>query len=137
MELPAADPRNPGSLEGRVVKTPSLFPEHAGGHWTRGGGHSAPKGPAAPDHWRDEEQRAQAERVGGAIGDAVLAFARQRLAAGGQFRMEELRAHLGDAHAPDSAGRILRLLRQQGVLGYELVSRRDSLYRVTRVGGAA
>lgn len=111
----------------------SLFPELEGGPWTRS---SKPRPKPAPAAER-EEQRAELARVEGSIGDAVLAFARERLASGGDFRMEELRARLGDGHAPDSAGRILRLLRQQGALAYEVVSRSESLYRVTEVGGGA
>ena len=115
---------------------PTLFPELEGGSWTRSKPRPKPALPA-PEHWRDEAQRDEVERVGGEIGAAVLSFARARLAAGGEFRMEELRAHLGPGHAPDSAGRILRLLRQRGALGYEVVSRSESLYRVTRIGAAS
>jgi hypothetical protein len=35
--------------------------------------------------------------------------------------------------APDSAGRILRHLKKQGRIGYDLVSRSKSLYRVLAV----
>lgn len=51
--------------------------------------------------------------------------------------MDELRRYVGreleEAIAPDSPGRILRQLRQQGVLNYAVVSRRQSLYRVVPV----
>ena len=39
----------------------------------------------------------------------------------------------GNRVAPDSPGRILRQLRQQRLLNYEVVSRRQSLYRVLPV----
>ena len=34
--------------------------------------------------------------------------------------------------APDSPGRIMRALRQSGVIHYELVNRKKSLYKVRR-----
>ena len=52
------------------------------------------------------------------------------------FYMEELRQFVenrigeGNHIAPDSPGRILRQLRQQGLLNYALVSRSKSLYEV-------
>jgi len=53
-----------------------------------------------------------------------------------QFHMEQLllyiQGNLGMI-APDSPGRILRQLRQQGLLNYTVVSRRQSLYRVVPV----
>jgi hypothetical protein len=85
----------------------------------------------------DTEQREQLERVTTRIQSAVLAFCRARV--GHEFHMDTLfhfvHSHTGHA-APDSAGRILRLLRQEGLVGYEVVNRRQSLYRVTAVAGA-
>jgi len=78
-------------------------------------------------------QAANLRRVGGAIGRDVLAFCRQpRIAGGRVFSITELAAWVqARSHrAPDSAGRILRLLRQRGVLDYAVVSRPASLYRV-------
>jgi hypothetical protein len=50
------------------------------------------------------------------------------------FRMQELTEFVSDGVdgyvAPDSPGRILRLLKQQGKLNYRLMSRSDSLYSV-------
>lgn len=76
------------------------------------------------------------ERVSVRIGKAIVGFCRARL--GQTFSADQLRQHVrmvvGEV-APDSPSRILRDLRQQGVVAYELVSRRDSLYRVTAVPG--
>ena len=76
-------------------------------------------------------------RVSERIGAAIVEFARAHL--GQQFHADELRAfvreRVGEV-APDSASRILRDLRQQQVIGYELVSRPKSLYRITAVAGS-
>ncbi len=71
------------------------------------------------------------ERVSAKIGDAIRRFCDDRL--GQTFRMEELVRYVqGETTiAPDSPSRILRLLRRQGLIGYEVLSRKDSLYRVT------
>lgn len=53
-----------------------------------------------------------------------------------QFHMVELTAYVRrriDGLAPDSAGRILRELRKRGRVDYKIVSRRDSLYQLTKV----
>lgn len=78
----------------------------------------------------EPEQDPERERVSSAIGQDVLRFCRARL--GAEFHLEELREFvaLRGHRAPDSAGRILRLLRQQGRLAYEVVNRRQSLYRI-------
>lgn len=81
----------------------------------------------APAHWQDSEQIENAERVAGAIGRDVMRFYLTHR--GKRFRMEALRASIGSGRAPDSAGRILRLLRQKGLLDYEVVNRAQSLYR--------
>ncbi len=47
-----------------------------------------------------------------------------------QFHMEELRQWIGADAAPDSAGRILRLLRQRGVIDYKVANRAQSLYEI-------
>ncbi|KKK51240.1 hypothetical protein LCGC14_3116930 [marine sediment metagenome] len=51
--------------------------------------------------------------------------------------MEELRSYVGrnlvGCIAPDSPGRILRQLRQQRRLNYDVISRRESLYQVRPV----
>jgi hypothetical protein len=74
-------------------------------------------------------------RVRGAIGAAVLAFVRERLATQPVFTISELHAYVTAARgvAPASPDRILRDGRQRGEYGYVLVSRRQSRYRVTWV----
>ena len=79
-------------------------------------------------------QRAHLARVLNGIGATVMDFARGR-GAGAQFHADELRAFIAARHptAPGSADRILRDLRQRGVLSYSVVNRRASLYRIERV----
>jgi len=74
----------------------------------------------------DREERA---RVRAKIASIILDFARQNT--GRMFHVESLRVHVLKSApdiAPDSPGRILRLLRQQGKLNYVVIDRRDSLY---------
>lgn len=83
----------------------------------------------------DQQERA---RVRSRIGSLILEFCRHRTG----FHMEDLRQFVEKKMsdglflciAPDSPGRILRQLRQQGLLNYKVVSRRRSLYRVVSVG---
>lgn len=87
-------------------------------------------------------QQANLERVSARIGREIVLFLKARLKLatvrpdGAEFRADELRtfveAGVGKV-APGSADRILRALRQQGVIAYEVVSRSASLYRVTGV----
>jgi hypothetical protein len=75
-------------------------------------------------------------RVRSRIGDLVLGFCEGRLAAGRpEFRISELQAHVADATqaAPASPDRILRLLRREGRLDYEVIDRAASLYRLRPV----
>ncbi len=77
------------------------------------------------------------ERVLVKIGPVVLAFCREILSQGRpRFHMMELTAYVrrcaGEV-APDSAGRILRELRQHDALNYKLISRRESLYEISAV----
>ena len=87
---------------------------------------SAPPVPASSGH------RKNLERVRGAIADAVVAFCRSRYATGREFHAQELRDYVARVNptAPASADRILRDLRQRGLVRYVLVSRSKSLYRV-------
>lgn len=91
----------------------------------------------APSHWIDDQQIQQVERVGGRIGLDIITFLRHRVSLGAvAFRMETLRQYIettGNASAPDSAGRILRLLRQNGIINYKVVNRRQSLYEVVEL----
>ena len=83
-----------------------------------------------------EEQQAQLSRVTGAIACEILKFARYRLKVGvPEFHADDLRASVSAAlrTAPGSADRVLRDLRRSGVLSYEVVDRRASLYRLLRV----
>ena len=83
----------------------------------------------------DFEQRQQLDRVSSRIGAAALEFCQ----ANRQFHAGELHQHVERAtgvSAPASADRILRNLRQRGVIEYRVVSRRESLYEVTSVRAA-
>lgn len=76
------------------------------------------------------------DRVRQSIGETVLAFIRAvSLTFSQEFTASELRAYVGRVHgsAPASPDRILRDLRQRGLIGYECVSRKESRYRVTSV----
>lgn len=78
------------------------------------------------------EQQKNLERVSTRIAGHIKKFFANRVP-GNQFRIEELRTYVqdqGEEIAPDSPGRILRDLRQKGVLDYRIVSRKDSLYEV-------
>ena len=68
-------------------------------------------------------------RVRSAIKGSILEFLP---GAGEEFHVEALRKYVADRHqvAPASPDRVLRSLRQDGVIDYEVVSRRQSLYRV-------
>lgn len=80
------------------------------------------------------EQKRQLARVTCAIGWAVLDFARRRV--GQEFHAGDLRAYITAASgttAPGSADRVMRDLRQRGLLSYTLISRSKSLYRVDKV----
>jgi hypothetical protein len=72
------------------------------------------------------------QRVRQAIGAAIARFLRDRLASGRpEFHAEDLRRAVAAVSptAPASADRVMRAMRQAGEIDYELVSRRDSLYR--------
>lgn len=84
------------------------------------------------------EQAANLDRVSAKIGPVVRAFCRWRWRVGRvDFHMAELTAFVRDrsAIAPDSPGRILRMLRRAKQIDYVVVSRRDSLYRLVAVDG--
>lgn len=77
-----------------------------------------------------EEQQRNLMRVKSRIGQAIIAFLSGRT----RFRADELRQHVaentGAATAPGSSDRILRNLRQSGLVNYRVLSRRHSLYEV-------
>ena len=80
-----------------------------------------------------DNHAASLDRVSDRIAKHVLAFCRAHV--GLEFHMDWLTQYVRECGwaAPDSAGRILRSLRQRGLVEYSLLSRRDSLYRVERV----
>lgn len=79
-------------------------------------------------------QQVQQARVSERIIEALMGFCRTHV--GQSFHAGELhehiRQHCGQV-APDSAGRILRQLRQSGRVSYRLLNRGSSLYRVEGV----
>lgn len=81
------------------------------------------------------------DRVSDRIAGLVYKFCRSRFAAPRvelrQFHMEDLTTYVSaDVQvAPDSPGRILRMLRKTGRVGYRVVNRRESLYELTAVAG--
>lgn len=72
-------------------------------------------------------------RVSSRIGAVVLAFCAERV--GREFVAQDLRDHVAhhELAAPASPDRILRLLRQGGLVDYVVVDRRKSLYRIDAV----
>lgn len=85
------------------------------------------------------EQDIQLRRVSSRIGPLVLEFCREHwLARAERFCMAELAAYVAQraAVAPESPGRILRMLARAGALSYRVVSRSASLYELTAVSCA-
>lgn len=83
-----------------------------------------------------DEQAKHLERVADRIAALVLDWCAINLKAGTTFHMADLVEFvcLGpEACSPDSPSRILRMLRRKGRLDYVVVSRSQSLYRVTAV----
>lgn len=81
---------------------------------------------------RADSAREQLTRVRSELGPRIVAWAAERLASGAaEFRASELKEAV--AGAPASPDRVLRDLRQRGVVGYEVVSKPKSLYRLTYV----
>jgi hypothetical protein len=82
---------------------------------------------------RDEEQGENLERVNQRIGESVLEF-HDSWGYDRPFHADDLRNFvIGHAQvAPASADRILRDLRQRGLLDYKIVNRRQSLYQFVR-----
>jgi hypothetical protein len=72
------------------------------------------------------------KRVRTAIGEAIADFLRERLATGRtEFHAEDVRRAVERVSltAPASADRVMRAMRQDGLIAYELLDRRRSLYR--------
>lgn len=81
---------------------------------------------------RADAAREQLTRVRTELGPRIVAWAAERLATGcAEFRASELKVAV--AGAPASPDRVLRDLRKRGVVGYEVVSKPKSLYRLTYV----
>lgn len=76
--------------------------------------------------------RDERARVRKALAGHVLEFC-QRLGVGSEFHAPELTAWVvwRQRTVPESPARILRLLRQERVIDYQCLSRRNSLYRIT------
>jgi hypothetical protein len=82
------------------------------------------------------EQAQNLKRVKGNIDAHVLAFCRERFdQCPPRFFMTELTTFVRNriGIAPDSPGRILRSLRQDGSIDYDVINRRASLYELTAV----
>lgn len=78
-----------------------------------------------------EQQEIEIKRVRERIGECIRRFIADRLATGRpQFHADDLRRAVATVHpsAPASADRILRALRQEGLVAYQVVNRRASLY---------
>lgn len=87
----------------------------------------------------DQIEHAQnLRRVSGNISPLILRYLRT-LQAGAEFSMEQLTRFVRQQlpTAPDSAGRILRDLRQRGLCDYECINRAASRYRLLSVESEA
>lgn len=87
---------------------------------------------------QDDAQADNIKRVSERISGYVLAFCRWRRETRPVFYMQELTEYVHDRDrgaAPDSAGRILRNLRQKGLVSYQVLSRAESLYVVDWIRG--
>ncbi len=83
-----------------------------------------------------EVQRDNIERVGARVGSAISMFVATHLALQKPFTADELREYVLSVEpdtAPASPDRILRLLRQQGRLNYQVLNRAASLYEALPV----
>lgn len=81
------------------------------------------------------QQELNIERVSNKIRVAILDFC-TRLGVGKKFTADDLRRFVAarvPSTAPGSPDRILRDLRQQRQIDYEVVSRSGSIYRLTEV----
>lgn len=87
----------------------------------------------------DETQAGNLNRVSRKISSLVLDFCRACLTDGGTFFARQLVDYVATAMepesvAPNSPTRILQLMRQEGLLDYKVLNRRQSLYQVLSVG---
>ena len=90
----------------------------------------------------DVQQTQQLNRVAATTKEAILDFIKQRLSAaddnGGAFTADQLRFYVNNnvigGVSPSSADRVLRQLRQQGLVDYCVLNRGKSLYRALPLG---
>ena len=81
---------------------------------------------------KKETAKDNLERVRSRIEMSIMEFWGS-LEIGTEFHVAELNEYInadGITCAPDSPGRIMRLLKHQGDINYTVVSRKESLYRV-------
>jgi hypothetical protein len=78
------------------------------------------------------EQEENLNRVRSRIGHVIMEFA--RIYAGRMFHADDLREYVREHYgvAPASPDRILRDLRQRGLLNYIVINRKQSLYLFTK-----
>lgn len=83
-------------------------------------------------NWQQQAiQPRELSRCRAVVAPLILAFWRER-GVGTRFHMAELTEYVRSQTmiAPDSAGRILRDMRQAGELNYAVIDRRKSLYEI-------
>lgn len=92
--------------------------------------------PAWPPETEHQQQEAELERVSDHLAEFIATWCRRRLAAGrahfhGAELGEDVKKALGSA--PESAARVLRVLRGKGRVAYRVVNRAQSLYELLGV----
>lgn len=86
------------------------------------------------DRTARQSQPRELKRVKDKLHDLVIDFVKA-LHTGQVFHMAQLEQHIQERRpdvAPGSAGRILRLLRDEGLVEYDVVNRRRSAYVLRR-----
>lgn len=85
---------------------------------------------------KHDDSPSDRKRVNDKIIKHVMLFSNRSLLSGGKFHMSDLTAYVSKhvEIAPDSPGRILRMLKKNGVLDYEVTNRSASEYRILRIG---
>lgn len=85
---------------------------------------------------QQESQPKALKRVTAKLQQAIIHFC-QDIGPRGEFYAEDLLNHVEryvGKVAPDSPGRVLRQLRRLGAVDYVVINRRNSHYRIVRVG---
>lgn len=97
-------------------------------------GHSPVGSPTPPKWWADRNQIEEHLRVWCGLAHIIWAFCCER-STKDEWHMEDLRAWCcaRAGAAPASPDRILRSLRQEGLIEYTVVSRSKSRYRIDSV----